>query len=419
MMARKTHSRFVRRRHAAWSPLWLLFLLPGWSTLAAGAGPALQTQSLRVDGSDWQITLPAGIQLDILTTRLDGPRLMSFLPNGDLLIGSKSGRLYRLAPPYKDPGVLLRLDDYPHSVAWRNGELLIARTGGLYRVAYTPGQPAIDPSAVELVAELPAGGGHSSRSIGVGPDGGVYVSLGISGNCSDEYLGRNYPFRDRRGGVYRLDETGERPVLVPFASGLRNPVGFDWHPATGELYASNNGPDHLGFEQPPEYFSRLLPGSFHGMPWFQFDGERVNRDDCIRRKPPRPIDDVARPVATFPARNAPMGVSFVPAGALGGRFTGDAVVALRGSWGTRPSGGMFGRKATRRHPKLVLVKFSNGKATGEVADLMTGLQRPDGERLLRPVGVAIGPDGALYFTSDAHLQGLFRLGPATAPPSQD
>jgi glucose/arabinose dehydrogenase len=418
-MASRTHSRIALAGNTARFALWLLFLLPGWSTLAADAGPALQTQTLRVDGSDWQITLPAGMQLDILTTRLDGPRLMTFLPNGDLLIGSKSGRVYRLAPPYTAPGVLLRLDDYPHSVAWREGELLIARTGGLYRVAYTPGQPAIDPAAVELVAELPSGGGHSSRSVGVGPDGRGYVSLGISGNCPDEYLGRNYPFGDRRGGVYRLEETGERPVLVPLASGLRNPVGFDWHPATGELYASNNGPDHLGFEQPPEYFSRLLPGSFHGMPWFRFDGERVNRDDCIRRKPPRPIGDVTLPVATFPARNAPMGVSFVPAGALDDRFTGDAVVALRGSWGTRPSGGMFGRKATRRPPKLVLVRFSNGKATGEVADLMTGLQRPDGERLLRPVGVAIGPDGALYFTSDAHLQGLFRLRPAMTAPSQD
>jgi glucose/arabinose dehydrogenase len=65
------------------------------------------------------------------------------------------------------------------------------------------------------------------------------------------------------------------------------------------------------------------------------------------------------------------------------------------------------------------VKFSEGKASGEVLDLVTGLQRPDGERLLRPVGVAIGPDGALYFTSDAHLQGLFRLRPVVDTPSQD
>ena len=175
MMASGTHSRTALTAKSAVFALWLLSLLPGWSTPAVGAGPALHTQSLRVDDSDWQITLPAGIRLDILTTGLDGPRLMTFLPNGDLLIGSKSGRVYRMAPPYTNPGVLLRLDDYPHSVAWHDGELLIARTGGLYRVTYTPGQPAIDPADVELVAELPAGGGHSSRSVGVGPDTARYV----------------------------------------------------------------------------------------------------------------------------------------------------------------------------------------------------------------------------------------------------
>jgi glucose/arabinose dehydrogenase len=111
-----------------------------------------------------------------------------------------------------------------------------------------------------------------------------------------------------------------------------------------------------------------------------------------------------------------MGVSFVPKGALDDRFAGNAIVALRGSWGTKPGGGMFGARATRRHPKLVMVEFTGGRPDGTVVDLVTGFQRPDGERLLRPVGVAIGPDGALYFTSDAHLQGLFRLRPADKTP---
>src|SRR3970282_1541870 len=95
-------------------------------------------------------------------------------------------------------------------------------------------------------------------------------------------------------------------------AGLPNPVGFAWHPQTGVMYASNNGPDHLGYEQPPEYFSRVTAGSFHGMAWFQFDGQQQRRGDCVARRPPRPLADVVLPVATFPARNAPMGVAFVP-----------------------------------------------------------------------------------------------------------
>jgi glucose/arabinose dehydrogenase len=189
---------------------------------------------------------------------------------------------------------------------------------------------------------------------------------------------------------------------------LRNPVGFAWHPQTGELYASNNGPDHLGFDRPPEYFSRVSAGSFHGMPWFQYDGKKIVRDDCVKSKPPRPLADVAVPAATFPARNAPMGVAFVPAGALDKALEADAIVALRGSWGTRPGGGFFGEAASRRPPKLVAVRFREGRAL-RVDDLVTGFQRPDGSRWARPVGVAIGPDGALYFTSDSDTNGLFRL----------
>ena len=244
----------------------------------------------------------------------------------------------------------------------------------------------------------------------IGPDQRVYLSLGISGNCSNEYLDRRYRFNDRRGGVLVLDESSRQPRWESFAAGLRNPVGFDWQPQTRVLYASNNGPDHLGYNQPPEYFAKLTPGSFHGMPWFQFDGETIQRDECLRKRPPRSRGDVAIPVATFPARNAPMGVAFVPETALDGRFQNNALVALKGSWGTLPSGGMSGDRSTRRPPALVMVRFSAGEAA-EVVTVVSGFQRADGERLARPVGVAIGPDGSLYFTSDSHTEGLFRLRP--------
>ncbi len=364
-------------------------------TVALGSGQRVQAR------------VPKGYRLEFLTA-LDGPRLLTFAPNGDLFAGSSSGNVYRLAPPYGKPEVLVRLGDYPHSVAFRKDEILIARTNGLYRAPYRSGQQTIAPGDVTLLAPLPGGGGHSSRTVGIGPDGRVYVSLGIQGNCSDQYLGEPYRFNDRRGGILVLKEEGGKTAWEPFGSGLRNPVGFAWHPKTGELYASNNGPDHLGFDQPPEYFSRVTAGSFHGMPWFQYDGNRIIRDDCVRSQPPRPVTEVVPPVATFPARNAPMGVAFIPAGAMDKTLEFDAVVALRGSWGTKPAGGFAGDPASRRPPKIVVVRFKDGDAQ-RVDDLVTGFQLPGGERWARPVGVAIGPDGALYFTSDSDTNGLFRL----------
>lgn len=366
------------------------------------------TQVFSAGGNHWDLQVPADMRLELLNDTLEGPRMIMFMPNGDLLAGSRSGNVYRLPPPYNEATVLVHLDDYPHALAWRVNELLIAQTDGLYRAPYRPGQARIDADDVELYMELPGGGGHNSRTVGIGPDGRVYVSLGISGNCSDEYLDDRYDFIDRRGGVLVLDENGAKPRWRTYASGLRNPVGFAWHPQTGKMYATNNGPDHLGYNQPPEYFSELSEDSFHGMPWFQYNGTRVQRDHCIGGRPPRPLSEVRVPVATFPARNAPMGVAFVPDDALGGRYSGNAIVALKGSWGTRPSGGWGGDPATRRHPGLVMVEFDDGKP-GAVRTLVSGFQLPNGNRLARPVGVAFGPDGALYFTSDSNLQGLFRL----------
>ncbi len=367
-------------------------------------------QDLTVSGKTWAFAIPEGMQLELLTDRLEQPRLMTFLPNGELLIGSRAGKVYRLEPPYTSAGVLVELDDYPHSLAYRDGELLIAQTDGLYRAGFRPGQTHIDRDDVELLAALPGGGDHSSRTVAIGPDQRIYLALGISGNCSDEYLDQSYRFNDRRGGVLVLDESGPEPRWQSYASGLRNPVGFDWQPQTHILYASNNGPDHLGYNQPPEYFAKLTPASFHGMPWYQFDGETIRRDDCIRKPPPRPQSDVAVPVATFPARNAPMGVVFVPDTALDPRFHNNAIVALKGSWGTRPAGGLIGDRSTRRPPAIVMVRFSKGEASN-VTTVVSGFQRADGQRLARPVGVSIGPDGMLYFTSDSHTEGLFRLRP--------
>ena len=387
----------------------LLFLLC-MALLPAHAGVAAlayKEQALTLDGERRTVRVPSGYRLELLSL-LDAPRMLSFAANGDLFAGSKSGKVYRLPPPYTKPEVLVQLDDYPHSVAFRQHEILIAQTDGLYRAPYRPGQARIPADSVELLAALPGGGGHNSRTVGVGPDGRVYVSLGIQSNCSDQYLGEGYSFKDRRGGVLVLRENGGKASWEVFASGLRNPVGFDWQPQTGVLYASNHGPDHQGYDQPPEYFSRLTAGSFHGMPWFQFDGKQMRRDDCIARAPPRPVNEVTVPAATFPARNAPMGMAFVPDGAMDAQLARDAIVALHGSWGTQPGGGYFGSAASRRPPKIVAVRFQDGQVQ-RVDDLVTGFQLPDGRRWARPAGVTIGPDGALYFTSDSDTNGLFRL----------
>ena len=244
-------------RHLGCSLLVATALLAGASSHGRETLEPIEAM-LTVGGEVHEVRIPSGYSLQMLTEALQSPRLLTFAPDGDLFIGSKAGRVYRLRSPYREPEVFADAGGYPHGVAFRPGEILIAYTDGIYAAPYAPRRPPLGRGEQRLIAALPSGGGgHSSRTVRVGPDGRVYVSLGISGNCSNQYLGEDYPFQDRRGGVLVLDESGSKPVLRPFASGLRNPVGFDWHPQTGVLYASNNGPDHWGFELPPEYFSKF------------------------------------------------------------------------------------------------------------------------------------------------------------------
>ena len=223
-----THGMTPSRRAVACALFLLIF-----TAAPAGADSAplsYEEQTLRVGGTRQVARIPKGYRLQLLTDKLDGPRLLTFGSNGDLFIGSKSGNIYRVPPPYTSPEVLVTLDDYPHSVALRRGEILIARTSGVYRAPYQPGQKQIPKASVTLLARLPGGGGHNSRTVGVGADGRVYVSLGIQGNCSDQFLDNRYAFDDRRGGILVLREEGDKAHWETFGSGLRNPVGYAWHP---------------------------------------------------------------------------------------------------------------------------------------------------------------------------------------------
>ncbi len=396
----------------------LALLLP----MTAYAGQ-YDTQTFSVDGRSWELTVPAGYRLELLA-EMEKPRMLVFAPDGALIVGSLAANIYRVPPPYDKAVVHAKLrGGSNHGVAMRGGTLWVAQNGGVYKMPYRLKKFPHTLKDFTRVADLPArNGGHFTRTIKVGPDSKIYVSLGISGNCSDEYIGAGYGFEDRRGGILRLRESvrskNTREAKAnpnkdgaarweTYASGLRNPVGFGWHPASGVMYASNNGPDHLGYERPAEYFSRIEQGSFHGMPWFWFNGGEMERDRCIKSKPPR--NDAVLPSVTFPARSAPMDVAFVPDGGTNKDWTHNAVVALHGSWATRPAGGFFGDRATRRPPRIDIVHFVNRRAV-KTSPLVEGFQNAAGARLARPTGLAFGPDGALYFTSDGGvIEGLFRL----------
>ncbi|MDH5572562.1 MAG: sugar dehydrogenase, partial [Gammaproteobacteria bacterium] len=120
------------------------------SVSAAVDNLTYQYQSITIAGRAYQARIPNGFILEVLTTKLDRPRLFTFAENGDLFIGSKSGAVYRLPPPYTAVSVLVVLDNYPHSVAFRQNEILVARTDGLYHSPYRPGQSQLSKDSFSL-----------------------------------------------------------------------------------------------------------------------------------------------------------------------------------------------------------------------------------------------------------------------------
>ncbi|WP_156181353.1 hypothetical protein [Halomonas sp. PR-M31] len=125
---------------------------------------------------------------------------------------------------------------------------------------------------------------------------------------------------------------------------------------------------------------RAEQGDFFGMPWFQWVKGEFQRDNCINGEPPRSMNDASAPVATFPARSAPMELSFAPEG---GALGLDAVAAVRGSWATKPHGGSSGDPASRREPLIAGITLDSPN-NGQIHELLTGFQDDQGNRWARP-----------------------------------
>nr|WP_298410413.1 PQQ-dependent sugar dehydrogenase [uncultured Halomonas sp.] len=393
-------SRFSQRPAFIATSLALLALIAS-SSLNAQQNPAGLVQ-VDVANTDHQLMAPPGTTISKVAD-LTTPRLISLGREGEMFIGSQAGRVYRLSPPYERAEVLVRFDNYPHSVAQRGDKLYVATTNALLTADYRPGDRPGEGDFTRI-ARIPGGGGHSSRTLVAGPDERLYLGLGIQGNCSNQYVGEGYRFENQRGGIMVLDESGDSPQWQPYASGLRNPIGlaFDHQ---GTLYATNNGPDHWGYEEPREVLVRAEQGDFFGMPWFQWVEGEFRRDDCISGESPRSMNDARAPVATFPARSAPMELSFTPQGSSLGL---DAVAAVRGSWATKPRGGASGDPASRREPLVAGITLDSSNS-GQIHELLTGFQDEQGNRWARPVGVAFTDQDTLYFTSDSGEAGLYRV----------
>jgi glucose/arabinose dehydrogenase len=188
-----------------------------------------------------------------------------------------------------------------------------------------------------------------------------------------------------------------------FASGLRNPVGLDFHPTTNQLYATVNERDGLGDDLVPDYLTRLQQGEFYGWPYAYLIPKNLDPRQTQNGKSKRP-DLVAKtktPDVLFQAHSAALGLQFYDGKTFPERYRNGAFVAFRGSW-NRDRGTGY---------KIVFVPFgSNGRPQGYYEDFLTGfLINPSVPTAWgRPVGLLVLPDGSLLLTEEANNR-IYRI----------
>ena len=252
-----------------------------------------------------RLRVPPGFAVNTYASGIPNARMLRFTETGDLLVSEpRQGTVFLLERDRNGDGaadgrrVLLQGLNRPHGIALHDGWLYVAEMDAVLRVRFDASSGTVQGTPERIVTGLPEGGNHWTRTVGVGPDGKLYVSIGSSCNVCVE--------KDKRRAAimrYELDGSGE----TIYATGLRNSVDFDWQPGTGDLYATDNGRDMLGDDFPPCELNRIVEGGFYGWPYA--NGDRVPDPDFGSGK----AELIARsipPVHGFGAHTAPLGMTF-------------------------------------------------------------------------------------------------------------
>jgi glucose/arabinose dehydrogenase len=333
-----------------------------------------------------RLTLPSGFDIDYFAERVPGVRTIVLGPDGAVYAAiPEDGRILRLWDVDGDghadsTRVAVTGLDRPTGMAFHDGWLYIANTGGVVRVKLDASGRATGKP--QPIASYSGGGGHWTRTIVFGPDGGMYVSIGSTCNVCEERS-------PQRAAVMRFDADGKNGRV--FARGLRNAVGMAVNPQTHEIWVSQNERDNIAPDHedlPPEEINILRDGGDYGWPYcYTQRGKAVPNPE---------FHDPARCATTIPAalemqaHSAPLGMTFLDqATQFPADWRGDLLLAFHGSWNRRTPTGA----------KVVRVRVQDGKPVG-VEDFITGWQTSDGSRWGRPSDVIVYKDGSVLVADD-------------------
>jgi glucose/arabinose dehydrogenase len=345
--------------------------------LAIGCGQASGAGSLPLD----TIKLPPGFRIDLYAQPVPGARSMALGPGGTLFVGTRDeGNVYAVVDADKDGRAdevltLARGLRMPNGVAVRDGALYVAEINRILRYDGIEGRLKSPPAPVVVKGDLPRDGAHGWKFIAFGPDGLLYVPIGAPCNICD----RGDPY----ASITRMKPDGSGFEIV--ARGVRNTVGFDWHPGTHQLWFTDNGRDMMGDEVPPDELDRADRSGLHfGFPYCH--GGDVPDPEFGRG---RPCSEFVAPARKLGPHVAAIGMRFYTGAMFPAEYRGQIFIAEHGSW----------NRSRKIGYRVMLVRLKGDEAVS-YEPFAEGWLRGEKE-WGRPADVMVMPEGALLISDDA------------------
>jgi glucose/arabinose dehydrogenase len=370
---RKSHDRADRRgptpQHVGLLCLWVA------TAILLACAPTSLALPLE------QIKLPPGFEIGIYASDVPNARSMALSPSGTLFVGTRSaGNVYAIVDrngDFKPDDVITvaRGLNSPNGVAFRDGALYVAEVNRVLRFDNIEHRLTSSSQPVVVTDKFPSDRHHGWKFMRFGPDGLLYVPVGAPCNICE----RN---PDRYAVIMRMHPDGTG--LETFARGIRNTVGFDWHPDTKELWFTDNGRDWLGDDRPPDELNHApRPGMHFGFPYCH--GGMIRDPEFGSR---HPCSEFTPPVQNLDPHVAALGMRFYTGTTFPAEYHNQIFIAEHGSWNrTEPVG-----------YRVTLVRLDGNRAVSYEPFAEGWLQagRPWG----RPVDVLVMPDGSLLVSDD-------------------
>ncbi len=352
-----------------------IFLLAPALACLAPAAPA---------GSLQRIKLPPGFSITLFSDKVRGARSMALSPKGILYVGTMGSNVYAVVDRNRD-GVAEEVHTIasdlksPNGVAWKDGALYVGEVSRVLRFDGIDDRLANPPKPVVVTSAFPSDRHHGWKFIRFGPDGNLYVPVGMPCNVCE----RDNPIY---GTITRLAVQGGgaqgKPEIVQ--RGIRNTVGFDWHPKTHELWFTDNGRDMLGDDVPPDELNRApKAGMNFGFPYCH--AGRIPDPELGKK---RACSELTPPARELGPHVAALGMRFYTGTMFPEPYRNQIFIAEHGSW----------NRSTPIGYRVTLVRLQGGKAVSYEPFAEGWLQ--GGDAWGRPADVQVMPDGALLVSDD-------------------